>query len=339
MKQILGLLIVLIFFSCNTKKTESVDSIQSDKNDVVEAMDFKVVKVEKTNISSDLYKGDIVDIAAWNDENGENLLLLSSLKSTRKETSEMPESVSIELHAYHYVKKGEDYDLVREIKDYSNDCIFAQESDFVLKSLKITDKDNDNYGEAIFIYHLQCASELSPKTIKLLILEDGNKYIIRGNSAVMYSPFEGYMGGGKTIDSELKNAPKEILEYAEQEWVIAQENLAIPKYHKGFDLIEEFENVKFSGNEPFWGIKILKSGLIYSSMGTNDKSFLAYESISKDGDSFMIIAKGKINTNDIKVKLRVSKQKCSDDMSGEQSDYSASLSIDNNSQLHGCGRK
>jgi hypothetical protein len=34
----------------------------------------------------------------------------------------------------------------------------------------------------VFAYTLQCASDVSPATFKLLLLEDGRKYIVRGRT-------------------------------------------------------------------------------------------------------------------------------------------------------------
>jgi hypothetical protein len=46
----------------------------------------------------------------------------------------------------------------------------------------VTDLDHDGVGEVTFAYLLNCAGDVSPARLKLLVLEDGAKYIIRGSS-------------------------------------------------------------------------------------------------------------------------------------------------------------
>jgi hypothetical protein len=77
---------------------------------------------------------------------------------------------------------------------------------FVPESINISDIDGDEIGEITFGYILEDLTVEIPD-LKLLILENGDKYIIRGNLA-----------GKKNIDKSLKDGPNEFLNEANRVW-------------------------------------------------------------------------------------------------------------------------
>jgi len=77
--------------------------------------------------------------------------------------------------------------------------------------------DNNNLGEITFAYKLACISDASPLTLKLLILENGNKYIIRGTTKVDLGP-EYRIESTKSIDPSFDKAPKSFLLHAKKTW-------------------------------------------------------------------------------------------------------------------------
>lgn len=54
--------------------------------------------------------------------------------------------------------------------------------EFVDRALQIRDDDGDNVGEVVFAYRSNCAGDPSASELKVLVLEDGKKYILRGSS-------------------------------------------------------------------------------------------------------------------------------------------------------------
>ena len=78
--------------------------------------------------------------------------------------------------------------------------------EFLPESINVSDKDGDEIGEITFAYILEDFTGVIPD-LKLLILENGDKYIIRGNFA-----------GKKNFDKSLKDGPNEFLNEANRVW-------------------------------------------------------------------------------------------------------------------------
>jgi hypothetical protein len=86
------------------------------------------------------------------------------------------------------------------------------------------DLDNDNYGEITFAYIKTCTSDVSPMTLKLLTLENGEKYIIRGSTRIDWGDGD-VSGGEKNIDPSFKNGPSVFLSNANKIWkMLLKEN-------------------------------------------------------------------------------------------------------------------
>ena len=62
------------------------------------------------------------------------------------------------------------------------DCDLDEFADFLYGSFRVTDADSDGLGEVLFAYHYTCAGGVDPASLKVLALEDGEKYIVRGQS-------------------------------------------------------------------------------------------------------------------------------------------------------------
>jgi hypothetical protein len=68
------------------------------------------------------------------------------------------------------------------IRDGVDDCAADVTAAFRPGSLGVTDLDRDGVGEVTFAYLLRCAGDVAPAGLKLLVLEDGGKHIVRGQS-------------------------------------------------------------------------------------------------------------------------------------------------------------
>jgi hypothetical protein len=84
--------------------------------------------------------------------------------------------------------------VVRTVKDQVEECEFDVIAQFLPASVTVTDVNRNGIGEVSFAYRVDCVSDVSPVTQKLLVLESGKKHILRGTSRV----FDGVeaTGGG-----------------------------------------------------------------------------------------------------------------------------------------------
>ncbi len=211
LKQILQISVLICFLTLFVHCTKN----ENEK----ELLKFKVLSCKKSDVPVNLkYNGQIVHCLRWEDSNGDNFLLLTEEDRKTKEVSDggyFEIFKSLTWHGYHYCNNGTNqYGIVREFVDFIKDCEFDLELEFMQDYIKITDLDNDNFGEITVIYKMTCTSDVSPWIIKLLMFENGEKFSIKGNTKVEYGPGE-YMGGEKKIDASLKNTPNVFLEHAE----------------------------------------------------------------------------------------------------------------------------
>ena len=117
----------------------------------------------------------------FTDGAGTNVLLLRRRPNTQG---------GAELLADHIVyPNSQERQVLREVRDGVPDCSVDMIAEFVPESLTVTDYDEDGYGEASFAYRLNCSGDPSPDEQKLLVLEQGEKYILRGFALSPLEPF------------------------------------------------------------------------------------------------------------------------------------------------------
>jgi hypothetical protein len=154
---------------------------------------------------------------SWSDKNGGNILIFSSRESTR--TIADVEVRSVYLNVEHVAVAGAKTKQLRLVRDKVEDCDFDLTAEFIDQATQVTDLDNDGVSEVTFAYWIACRSDVSPLTIKLLVLENGQKYILRGNSVVPVGNEEGETWGGDyKPDPGAKKWPKKFLQHAEAIW-------------------------------------------------------------------------------------------------------------------------
>ncbi len=131
------------------------------------------------------YKGHPVKIMNWKDKLGENLLLLTETgEFASKDSVEYADNRDAELHVYHYLKTGTTYQLMANVNDFINSCPVDIETSFIPGALFITDLDANGIAECTFAYHLTCTGGVDNSTMKLIMLENKHKYVIRGRTTV-----------------------------------------------------------------------------------------------------------------------------------------------------------
>lgn len=131
------------------------------------------------------YKGKPVKIVGWKDKLGDNLLLLTETgEFASADSAEYEDNRDAELHVYHYVKTGTDWNKMASVNDQITSCPVDIVTRFIPGALFITDLNGDGIAECTFAYHLTCTGGVDNKVMKLIMLEHKNKYVIRGTTSV-----------------------------------------------------------------------------------------------------------------------------------------------------------
>jgi hypothetical protein len=162
----------------------------------VELAGDPVAAARRFGVSTD---GRPVAALSWEDRKGRNLVVLSSRdEQGQPDPSTIPASPtrSARLWADHFTNRNGATGRLRMVRDYELDCPSDLTAEFRPRSLRVTDLDGDGIGEVLFAYTLQCSSDVSPATFKLLLLEDGRKYIIRGQTWLDRLATDGRLGEG-----------------------------------------------------------------------------------------------------------------------------------------------
>lgn len=199
----------------NAKKTET--TTESNVSDEIRMKSFSKQMAKDAGLK---YEKEIFYGKAWNDKNGENILIFTQGITTVAEHNDHGgDEERWDFYAYHYADKGSGFELKRQIRDYVT-CIFLAGKLFK-SSVNITDIDKDAKAEITFAYHVGCSPDgASWYPVKLMMLEDGEKYAIRGITYIPYMD-DWKPGEGKKqteIGSNFKNAPDGFLDFAKTIW-------------------------------------------------------------------------------------------------------------------------
>jgi len=210
---------VFSLLSCGSDSSEENSEVDStDSLTSVEAVEEElVIDITMNKIleipSACKVEGDLVDAYSWKDLNGTNYFIRSLGKVEEGGDLDGLPTASQYLYAYHYTEnsKGE-FELVEDIVDFVKDCEFDIIIGHELDAISLTDLDSNQVGEIAFVYRTSCTSDVSPSTQKLILLENGAKYALRGSTKVMG------MGGEFEADPSFETAPKGFQEHAESLW-------------------------------------------------------------------------------------------------------------------------
>lgn len=105
---------------------------------------------------------------------------------------------------------------LREVKQVRGDCEFDYSSAFVPGSIGVTDLDGDDRGEVTFAYKYACRSDMSPQDYKVLVIEDGQKAVLRGTEIMIMQGSEP-LGHGKSAPEGFEDQPQ-LLDHAKAIW-------------------------------------------------------------------------------------------------------------------------
>jgi hypothetical protein len=158
----------------------------------------------------------IVHAVRWRDRLGDHTVLLAESGELRSsEPCEMGDCRNASVYAYEYLETGGKTRRVWKLEDHQRACPFDLRADFVPGSTVVTDIDGDGEAEVTFQYTLQCTSDVSPSTRKLILREGKDKYAIRGTTrSKFYAPY----GDEYEPDPAFKGAPAAFLPHAKAQW-------------------------------------------------------------------------------------------------------------------------
>lgn len=161
-------------------------------------------------------RGKLLDAVGWRDKNGANVVLFCRAQKTGKRGS------SAYIYVDHYVMAKSKARRLRRIRDRVENCELDIVLRFVPSALRVTDLDGDGIGEITFAYRMSCRGDVSPDGLKLLLLENGSKYIIRGRGhwkacdpAMRRTP---ECVGSRRIDTSFARGPKAFVDHALRVW-------------------------------------------------------------------------------------------------------------------------
>lgn len=327
---------ILIIYSCKNNENNKNSEIgtENKKPDSLEILNFDPSVIKKLpNIEGDLKYG-----YSWKDKNGLNQLVFT--RATKfvqwKNEEEGMGDTYVYLKVYHFIEKEGNYSLLRMIQDGNekgcSNPPFALECDFYKESISITDLDKDNYAEVTFMYCILCASELTPIPTKLMLLENGEKYAIRGTS---YIP-DFQVGGDKNIDESIKTLDQKIQDHVDITWEkFCKTNPNTNAQNTGSNKkISEIIGLKFGGTEPFWSIRFTDNAAFYiPNIGESEIS-LKYKDISVEKNKWSLLVENQQLGYQFSIVIR--KEKCSDGMSDKIYPYSINLEFPDDTYT-GCG--
>lgn len=145
----------------------------------------ELTKISMNDIPDGIsYNGEFTDAYQFDDANGSNYLIRSMGAETITETEYSDREISQELHIAYYVVKEGVAEQHRTVLDFVKDCPFDVVIHHLEDAVYVSDLDEDGIGEIVFLYRTACTSDVSPSDQKLLLLEAGDKYIIRGTAGM-----------------------------------------------------------------------------------------------------------------------------------------------------------
>jgi hypothetical protein len=165
------------------------------------------------------YEGELVQAIAWSDAHGDNWVLFSEMDRPHDEEGE----ASANLYVAHYVRGDGPPRRLRLVRDRVEACTVDVTLRFEPEARSVTDLDEDGIGEVTFAYWIACKGDVSPDGLKLLMLEGGDKYIIRGRGHWADCPPEVLddepdCHDHKSIDPSLENGPAAFRDHALAVW-------------------------------------------------------------------------------------------------------------------------
>lgn len=153
--------------------------------------------------------GELLRGLRWTDKSGDNILAFFRVSRTKGEEL---------LRGDHLRKADGEWTLVEDYKEIAEDCDGADLTmEPYIDRWSITDYDEDDHYEITFAYSVGCRTDVSPVTHKVLLIEEGKKYGLRGVTAERVSD-DKVVGGHYENEDDFEDAPEGFLDKAFRTW-------------------------------------------------------------------------------------------------------------------------
>jgi hypothetical protein len=171
----------------------------------------------------DKVKGKIKETHRWTDRLGDNYIVLTETDETETPPGYIKSKIDCadgctdkELYAYHFTGKDS---LLWKLNDFIKVCGFDNTVEFRAGATKITDLDKNGLAEVWMMYSMTCTSDVSPRTLKLIMYQGNKKYAIRGTSQPSPKMTDEKYGGKYVPDKEFQTLPQSFKDYAQKLWM------------------------------------------------------------------------------------------------------------------------
>lgn len=154
----------------------------------------------------------IVKVVRWNEGSGPMVAVFATSEKTGQKSGSTYTSKS--LHVGVFNVHGAAPKKIQTIIEAVQPCDLDLTARFIDGSIGVTNLDGDDKGELTFAYVTRCAGDVSPMSMKVLMLEGKEKFALRGESRVDLGD---EMVGGE-FKADFKKAPKELLAHATSVW-------------------------------------------------------------------------------------------------------------------------
>ena len=268
------------------------------------------------------YEGELVSYARWMDASGDNLIILSK--------SGLPAS---RLHILQY--RGNESVPFRVFSDGAEGCGTGGTAAFYGNGIWVGDADLDGYGEAMVLYHVDCAPGTGPLRLELVVLGQKEPMAIHGGTRL--DPIAGPRVPPVTLPDEgLLAATEAVRAEAMALWKDAQFDLAKPPSWPGFFEYQRFDGALFRGDEPLWSLTVLPQYMLLSMPGVEGPAAIRYTSILAADGGLVIEGSGEIGgwTHGFRVSVKQETTKAPD---GGEFPLSATIDWSDGTRLLGWG--
>lgn len=165
------------------------------------------------------------------DKNGANYVVMSSLDALDGDQAAPGHASYLYVDNWIVPQGGKPRSLI-PIGDMVANCTAgAAIAKFHEAAFAITDIDDDGIAEVTFAYELSCRNDATPATYKLIMIENGRQYTLRGETRVETATMVANPGGGFEPEPAPELWPRGFLDHAKQLWERTADDLEKPPRH------------------------------------------------------------------------------------------------------------
>jgi hypothetical protein len=151
-------------------------------------------------------------VVRWNEGSGATVAVFVTQEKSGQKNDMTYTSKSLHVGVFN-LQSGKPK-KVQTIIEAVQPCELDLTARFIDGSIGLTNLDGDDKGELTFAYVTRCAGDVSPMSMKVLMLEGKDKHALRGESRVDLGD---EMVGGE-FKADFKKAPSALLEHAKKVW-------------------------------------------------------------------------------------------------------------------------